>query len=111
MIKGTPKFDGLAVGEFTVKFLGPSQLEFNAKAAFVNNKNGETHGCTSATSAVWSPATIEKLKELRALMEIDLGRMHLEGGGEVLIGPASAAPMAQQAHEGGLGEHIGVRQV
>lgn len=110
MIKGTPKIDAIALGEFTVKFIGPSQLEFNAKAAFVNNKNGETHGWTSATSAVWSPATIEKLKELKALMEIDLGRLHLEGGGEVVPGATSPAPTSPTL-DGGIGEHLGVRQV
>jgi len=110
MIKGTPKIDGIAVGEFVVKFTGP-QVQFTAKAAFVNNKTGETHGWTDALSASWSPTTMEKLQELRALMEIDLGRLHLEGGGEVLVGPRSAAPVAQQAHEGGLGEHLGVKQV
>ena len=112
-IKGTPKFNAMAIGEFNAKFLGGlQQLEFTAKAAFVNSNTGETHGWTSAGTSAWSPATIEKLKELRALMEIDLGRLHLENGGEVLVGPASvAAATAGGDFEGGIGEHLGGRQV
>lgn len=114
MIRGVAKIDGLAVGEFAVKFLGP-QLEFTAKAAFVNHKTGETHGWTNATSSSWSAATIEKLRELRALMEIDLGRIHLEGGGEVLVAPQSAHVAASgngaSSDVSGIGEHLGVKQV
>lgn len=111
-IKGQPKFDAMALGEFSAKFLGGiHQLEFTAKAAFVDSKTGETHGWTHAGTATWSPATIEKLKELRALMEVDLGRLHMEGGGEVLVGPASVGSAVPSDFEGGLGEHLGGRQV
>jgi hypothetical protein len=101
MIKGNTKFDAIAVGEFTAAFIGPT-LEFKAKAAFVDSKTGQTHGWT--TNATWSPPTIEKLKELRLLMEADLGAMHLEGGGEAVHNVI--APRAPQVPTG-LGEHVG----
>jgi hypothetical protein len=106
MIRGTPKFDGMAVGEITVVFTG-LQLQFEAKAAFIDSKTGETHGWTKATAASWSPTTIDKLRELRALMELDLGKLHLEGGGEILVGPPGAVPQTGVAFEGGLSEHLG----
>lgn len=106
MIRGTARFDGLAVLEASFSFLG-STLQLEAKAAFLNTKTGDTHGWTK--NGQWSPPVIEKLKELRALMELDLGRLHLEGGGEVLVGPASATPTA--ASPSGLGEHLRDEQV
>ena len=110
MIRGTPKFDGVVVGEIKIVFTG-LQLQFEAKAAFVDSKTGETHGWTNATASAWSPITIDKMKELRALMELDLGKLHLEGGGEVLVGPTGVAPHTSAGFEGGLGEHLGGGQV
>ena len=108
MIRGQPKFDGIAIGEFTAIFLGPT-LEFTAKAAFTNSKTGETHGWTKHTH--WSKNTIAKLQELRAAMEMDLGQEHFEGGGEVLVGPSGATTPRGLAPDGGLGEHLGDEKV
>jgi hypothetical protein len=100
MIKGTTKFDGIAVGEFTAEFIGPT-LNFTAKAAFVNSKNGDTHGWT--TNKTWSPPVIEKLKELKTLMELDLAAIHLSG-----VDLVAAVPTSHSARDpGGLGEHVG----
>jgi hypothetical protein len=110
MIKGVTKFDGVAVGEFTAVFTGPT-LDFRAKAAFVDSKTGETHGWT--TNQTWSPTTITKLKELREMMEVDLGMKHLESGGELT--PNTISPQRGSPHiPTGLGEHVnegGVEQV
>lgn len=104
MIRGTPKFDGVAVAEGSFSFLGNGPA-IEAKAAFVNTKTGDTHGWT--TNKVWSRATIEKLQELRALMEIDIGQRHLEGGGESLMGPATLAGASGGLREpGGLSAHL-----
>lgn len=108
MIRGNPKFDSIAVGEITASFLGPT-VSLEAKAAFANSKTGDTHGWTKNTQ--WSPPVMEKLRELRALMEIDLGNLHLEGGGEVLVAPANAAPQGNFGSGGGLGEHLGNESV
>ena len=109
MIRGNPKFDSVSVGEGNFSFLG-STLQFEAKAAFVNSKTGDTHGWTKNTQ--WSPPVVEKLKELRALMEIDLGRLHLENGGEVLVTTATGmGGGATPTEHGGLGEHLDEKQV
>ena len=102
MIRGYPKFDGLAVGEGTFSFLGAT-IHLEAKAAFVSAKTGDTHGWTKNTQ--WSPQVMEKLRELRTLMEIDLGRLHLTDGGEM---PATAATSGPSfgSDGGGLGEHF-----
>lgn len=104
MIRGAPKFDSIAVGEITASFMGPT-LSLEAKAAFADSKTGETHGWTK--NAQWSPAVVEKLRELRALMELDLGRLHFEGGGEVLVAPSNIAPAPRAGVGGGLSEHLG----
>jgi hypothetical protein len=105
VIRGVPKFDGIAIGEFTVNFMGQT-LEMRAKAAFVDSKTGSTHGATEHRH--WSEMTIEKLKELRAAMELDLGQLHFEGGGSLLL----TAAQGRQADEGGgLGDHVGGGQV
>lgn len=103
MIRGNAKFDGLAVGEGKFSFMGPT-VHLDGKAAFVNSRTGDTHGWTNNTQ--WSPETIAKLSELRALMEVDLGRLHMENGGEVLIGPTNTGGVGVSS-VGGLGEHIG----
>ena len=107
MVRGSAKFDSVVVGEGTFSFLaagGSPALE--AKAAFVNSRSGETHGWT--TNRQWSPAVLEKMKELRSLMEIDLGMLHLEGGGEILVTPVHAlqGPQSGSRTGGGLGEYV-----
>lgn len=105
MIKGSPKFDSLTVAKLSVSFLGPT-LDFVGEAAFADSQTGQTHGWTRNTQ--WSPETINKLKELRAQMEVDLGQLHLSGGGEVLVGPAATvSPGRGLAPESGLSEHLG----
>lgn len=101
MIRGNPKFDSVSIGELSVSFLG-STLTFEGKAAFVDSKTGGTHGWTKNTQ--WSPATIAKLKELRALMELDLAALHLEGGGELIATATSTSRFTPD--DGGLGEHL-----
>ncbi len=104
MIRGNPKFDGMAVLEGSFSFLGASN-GLEGKAAFINSKTGDTHGWT--TNKQWSPQVIEKLKELRALMEVDLGQLHLDGGGEVLIASSTTgASLPEGRGMGGIGEHV-----
>jgi hypothetical protein len=103
MIKGVPKLDGVVVGEFTASFIGPT-LNFEAKAAFINSKTSETYGWT--TNKTWSPQTIAKLKELRVLMEMDLGAIHFDGGGDIVND--APRPPSSFGNEGpsGIGEHV-----
>lgn len=107
MIRGAMKCDGIAVGEANFSFMNSGGVVLEAKAAFVSTKTGYTFGWTK--NAVWSPPTIEKLKELCALMEIDLGRIHLEEGGEPLTGvsaPTEGRGLGSMP-KGGIGEEVG----
>jgi hypothetical protein len=99
MIRGTPAFDGVALGELNVSFLGTT-LVMNAKAAFVNTRTGNTHGF--CTHQHWSEETITKLRELRSAMELDIGRVQLQYGG---------APDPDVLDMSGLSDHVGGSQV
>ncbi len=104
MIKGTAKFDGIAIGEFSVSFIGQT-LDFKAKAAFVNSKSGDTHGWTAHNT--WSPQVVAKLKELKELMEIDLGATHFDGGGDLVETTVHPPHIDDRRELGGLGEMLG----
>lgn len=101
---GAPNFDGIAVMEVKVSFLGPT-TSLEAKAAFVNSKTGNTHGSTTCTQ--WSPATIEALRALRDQMEEDLIRIHFS---EDLSSPSTVggSPFARAMGNkpGGIGEQL-----
>lgn len=99
MKRGTPKFDGIAVGELTVNFLSPSGPAVKAKAAFVDSKTGHTHGWTECVQ--WSKETITRLEQLRAQMEVDLARRHMQDS-ETFAGETGVSLGAP----GGLGEHL-----
>ena len=97
-ITGTPKFNSLAVATLSADFTKPT-VTFSAKAAFVDTKSGVTHGYTDASSSAWSKETMQKLKDLRDSMEIDLGKLHLDG--------ITAATRTKGLDmESGLGEHL-----
>ena len=97
MIRGTAKFDALAIGELTVNFLGPT-TKVVAKAAFVASETGHTHGWT--TNESWSPETIQKLRELRQAMEMDLAKIHFGDGVSAIATEGLQVPAA------GLGEFL-----
>lgn len=99
MIRGAPKFDGVALGEGSFNFMGTG-IMLEGKASFVSTQSGDTYGWTK--NNIWSPDTIAKLQELRVLMEIDLGRVHLVDGGEALVSATSPS----EAGRSGLGEHV-----
>lgn len=110
--RGTPKIDGIAVGEFTAVFLGEKGVR--AKAAFINTRTGDTLGWT--TNAQWSAATRLKLEELKALMEADLAGMYFEGDGGATptTGPQGGLRFGGEEPapaQGGLGEHLGIPSV
>jgi hypothetical protein len=110
MKTGTMKADIVMVGEFKVSFLGTS-VSFSAKAAFASSTTKETHGWTENTN--WTPATIQKLRELKEAMETDLANIHLVGGAagsdDVQRGLTlrDNAPPAGDDEDDGLGGHLG----
>lgn len=103
MIGGRPKFDGLTLGEVRINLLrGNPHIE--TKAAFVSTATGHTHGWTEQQGP-WSPAVLEKLRELCSLLERDLARVHLQSadGIDTPGVPFSEAPDVESS---GLGEHV-----
>ncbi len=101
MITGTPKFDGLALGEIRVDFLSvPGRPCIEVKAAFVSSKTGKSHGWTRAGEATqWSQQVLEKLHALREQLELELAQAHLDDTNKEPEMTESPAP-------GGLGEHL-----
>lgn len=101
MVRGSPKFDGLALGEGSFNFLSPT-IQLKTKAAFINNASGQTHGWTVSESG-WSKETMQALNELRACIERDLAGIHLADQNEP-SGISTASPFASAPP--GLGEHL-----
>jgi hypothetical protein len=99
-ITGTPRFDSLVIATMEADFRNPTTA-FTARAAFVNTKDGATHGWTDASGSVWSKQTMGKLKELRESMERDLGKLHLEG-----VAAAKKDEGLSLEDDGGVGEYI-----
>lgn len=104
MIKGTPKFDGLAVTKMELDFI-KNPIHIEVSAAFVNSKTGDTHGWTRSSGG-WSEETRALIKQLREAMERDMASSHLTdadtaapttGKAGITLGPTT----------GGLGEHLG----
>jgi hypothetical protein len=105
MITGTPKFNGIVVATISIDFTNPT-TKMEAKAAFVDNGTGHTHGWTSGSS--WSTETMNRLSELRASMEADLATMHFQGAGSVSMD--AAARQGGAVSRGGLAEHLGTSE-
>lgn len=99
MIKGTVRFDGLAVSTINADLTKP-QLHLEAVAAFVDSSTGETHGWTKATGPVWSKDTLLKFRELTQSMEEDLSKLHLLGAS------SSSTETTPSKSIGGIGEHV-----
>lgn len=100
----TVRFNGIALGELSVQFL-ESPAVIKAKAAFINTQTGATHGWT--TNHQWSPRTIEKLKELRILMEEDIAAFHFVDGSVATVGTSTTGSGGLKDGFQGLGEKFG----
>lgn len=98
------KFDTIRVAEVSVKFLETPAV-ISAKAAFVNTASGTTHGWTTCTS--WSKETMDKLRELRELMERDLSEHHFADAGTSTT-TTSSGDMRDSFQ--GLGERLGTAE-
>lgn len=98
------KFDAIRVGELTVNFMEAPAV-VSAKAAFVSQRSGTTHGWT--TCRQFSPDTIEKLRELRLLMERDIGRIHFTDDDEALSETTTTDGGGKGQPSQGLGEYFG----
>ena len=101
MVTGTPKFNGLTIATMTADFTNPT-VKLECQAAFVSSSTGRTHGWSIGQS--WSRETIQKLGELRDLMERDLAHLHFSDGD--YTNPTTSATGVTAP--GGIGEHLGV---
>lgn len=98
------KFNGIALGELSVNFM-ESPAKIHAKAAFINTQTGQTHGYT--TCHQWSPDVIEKLRELRALMERDVSALHFVDAVVSSASPTTTGSGGMKEGFTGLGEKLG----
>lgn len=94
---GTPAFNAVAILKIDAIHFHHSSVALVAHGAFVNTETGSTYGST--TCRQWSKPTLDKLAELRALMEEDLAALVFHRQ------PATAAS-PQQAEPGGIGESL-----
>jgi hypothetical protein len=97
-MQGTLDTDEMVVVRINVDLL-QNPIKFDATFAFRCTRTGRTPAFANAQSGVWTPNTLEKLKELCAAMESDMGRAVLTGSATSIAKPGVA--------EGGLGEHLG----
>lgn len=95
-VKGTPKFDTLALAELAADFKGQG-TSVVCKAAFVNSATGSTHGWTQSNGP-WSKETTELLAKLKDSIEADMGDKHLDNATTPTSGNVSSP------NAGGLGE-------
>lgn len=96
-VTGTPAFNAIALLNIDPISFRSNDIELVAHGAFINTDTGNTYGKT--TCRRWSKQTLEKLLELRALMEEDLAAM-------VFTQSSSPGPQPQQVDPGGIGEDL-----
>jgi hypothetical protein len=95
---GTPAFNAVAILKIEPILFNTNDVVLVAQGAFVNTDNGSTYGST--TCRRWSKPTLDKLAELRALMEEDLASLVFQRHAP------TANAGAAQADPGGIGEEL-----
>ena len=94
---GIPAFNAVSVLRIEAIDFHNAGVSMTAHGAFVSTETGKTYGKTTCHN--WSKPTLDKLAELRALMEEDLARM-------VFTQARATTPMLEQAEPGGIGEEL-----
>lgn len=94
---GIPAFNAVAILKIDAVHFHHSSVALVAHGAFVNTDTGSTYGST--TCRQWSKQTLDKLAELRALMEEDLAAL-------VFHKQASSTSVLAQVEPGGIGEAL-----
>jgi len=105
MIRGTPKFNGIAIAQIEINYL-QTPMSIDVQAAFVNTTTGDTHAWEKG-GVSWSDKTRGLIHDLRTSMEQDLAARHFSGGGT----EASTVTSMAAEKPGGLGEHLGAVSV
>jgi len=95
---GASKIDGVTIGELSADFT-KTTIRLTAKAAYIDTEAGVTRGWTSGDGTLWSKETIDKLDELRELMEKDFFRRDFTQADDAAVAQSGPTPT-------GLGEHL-----
>ncbi len=95
-VTGTPAFDAVTVLKIDPINFADKTAPITAHAAFINTGTGSTYGQT--TCRVWSQRTLEKVEELRQLMEEDVAKL-------VFTHRVEARPV-ELSDPGGIGEDL-----
>ncbi len=101
-VRGTLNADTIKVARITVDMLQQTP-SIDVLAALVNEKTGQTLAWANSDGARWSPATLEKLRELREAMEEDMGKALFI---DHVVERRRASGGRGVRMEGGLGEHL-----
>lgn len=109
MKTGTARVLGVVVASIDMNFL-ETTARIETQAALVNPKTGGTVGWLKERN--WSPATMEKVRELRDAMEADLAKnLFEETTGDAFPvtqdAPRDVTTSAGSPPAGGIGEHLG----
>lgn len=83
---GRSRIDAVQVGEVAIDALGPT-VALSAKMAYVDSRTGER--CGYCNFNAWSPATLDKLRELFESMEQDVAASLFENTTGSGVNPAS----------------------
>jgi hypothetical protein len=75
---GSPKFNGIAVGELEINLLGPA-IHIKSTYALTNVDNGDRFG-RGVKEGNWSPETIQVFLSFVAAMENDICNDVFDGG-------------------------------
>jgi hypothetical protein len=100
-VTGIPAFDAVALLEVESLDFTTNDVHLVAHAAFVSTTSGATFGRTKCQR--WSKETLDTLKLLRDLMELDIANMVFIGGGATAGGPlTSKEPEGIKEHAGAV---------
>lgn len=97
-VKGTLKADSLTVTKLTIEF-GHTAAKIDALASLTHEASGALMAWTQASTAAFSAETLERLQEVRLLMEQDIARFVLESNESSM----TSSPVQFK----GIGEHVG----
>ena len=87
---GKCKVDGISIGEISIDLFKPSTT-ISAKYALCNMDSGARFGAGNRNSG-WSEATVKKLDEFIAALEVDILQDVFEGGNSTTASVDEFAP-------------------
>lgn len=101
-VLGVPKFNAITILDIDAINFASVNVHLVAHAAFVSTEDGNTYGEHTCTR--WSANTIEKLKELRAAMEMDVAAQVFQANSANVL---TGGPAVHETSDG-ISEHAGI---